>query len=197
MLPILALDTMGYAFTFTFIRWLSLRPIARLVSPKTKGTMMPIGAYVHYPTISTDMLKRVQNREAGVTNAASVANSRWKSSIKLMLVTLTSESPISSMGDHSDEYHPFNRYYRLFAFAYSYSLSNADIVVANGTWTRDHIAFLLSPWRKPSKTAKKDDDANVSSEQVEIVYPPCDTDALQQLPLEGRKRILLSVAQFR
>lgn len=48
--------------------------------------MMPIGAYVHYPTISTDMLKRVQNREAGVTNAASVANSRWKSSIKLMSV---------------------------------------------------------------------------------------------------------------
>lgn len=78
---------MGYAFTFTFIRWLSLRPITRLVSPKTtKGSMMPIGAYVHYPTISTDMLKRVQNREAGVTNAASVANSRWKSSIKLMSV---------------------------------------------------------------------------------------------------------------
>lgn len=97
---------------------------------------------------------------------------------------------------------PFNvnRYYRLFAFAYSYSLSNADVIVANGTWTRDHIASLLSPWRKkPSKTAKKDDDANVSSnsEQVEIVYPPCDTEALQQLPLEGRKRILLSVAQFR
>lgn len=47
---------------------------------------MPIGAYVHYPTISTNMLKRVKNREAGVTNDATVANSRWKSAIKLMSV---------------------------------------------------------------------------------------------------------------
>lgn len=38
---------MGYAFTFPVVAWLTRASI-------------PIGAYVHYPTISTDMLARVQ-----------------------------------------------------------------------------------------------------------------------------------------
>ena len=40
-------DTMGYAFTFPVVVWLTRASV-------------PIGAYVHYPTISTDMLARVQ-----------------------------------------------------------------------------------------------------------------------------------------
>jgi len=40
-------DTMGYAFTFPVVAWLTRASV-------------PIGAYVHYPTISTDMLARVQ-----------------------------------------------------------------------------------------------------------------------------------------
>lgn len=32
---------------------------------------------------------------------------------------------------------------------------------------------------------------------AEIVYPPCDTRELAELPLEGRGRIIVSLAQFR
>ena len=34
-----------------------------------------MGAYVHYPTISTDMLARVKARKAGHTNRGDVAGS--------------------------------------------------------------------------------------------------------------------------
>ena len=65
-------------------------------------------------------------------------------------------------------------------FAYLYSLvgSFADVVMVNSTWTKSHIDQL---WRVNSK----------------IVYPPCDTASLTKLPLDGRQRIIVSVAQFR
>jgi hypothetical protein len=47
-------DSMGYAFTFHVVAWI------------TKGSK-PMGAYVHYPTISTDMLARVKARKVGHT----------------------------------------------------------------------------------------------------------------------------------
>jgi alpha-1,2-mannosyltransferase len=82
------IDTMGYAFAFTMIRWLNLRPITRLDTSTRNVASIPIGAYVHYPTISTDMLNRVKDREVGVTNDASIASSSWKSSLKLLYVAL-------------------------------------------------------------------------------------------------------------
>lgn len=54
---------------------------------------MPIGAYVHYPTISTDMISRVKNHEAGVTNSVSITSSGWKSSLKLLYVALPEPFP--------------------------------------------------------------------------------------------------------
>lgn len=85
---IMRADTMGYAFTFTLIRWLNLRPITTLKPLRRDVVSMPIGAYVHYPTISTNMLSRVKNRETGVTNSASITSSGWKTSLKLSYVTL-------------------------------------------------------------------------------------------------------------
>ena len=54
--------------------------------------------------------------------------------------------------------------------------------MVNSSWTRRHIAALWWQWRRPQR-----------------VYPPCDTRALQALPLDRRlKRIyIVSVAQFR
>lgn len=69
-------DTMGYAFTF---------PVLAAFS-SLAGKAVPIGAYVHYPTISTSMLKRVENRAAGVTNTSTVASSSVLSRGKLMYV---------------------------------------------------------------------------------------------------------------
>lgn len=50
--------------------------------------------------------------------------------------------------------------------------------MVNSTWTKGHIDQL---WRTKS----------------EIVYPPCDTERLNALPLKGRKSMIISVAQFR
>ncbi|GAA5801088.1 hypothetical protein HPULCUR_006530 [Helicostylum pulchrum] len=69
-------------------------------------------------------------------------------------------------------------YYRIFAKVYGFCGSFADIVMVNSSWTKGHIDEL---WHTKS----------------EIVYPPCDTERLNVLPLTGRKRMIVSVAQFR
>lgn len=66
----------------------------------------------------------------------------------------------------------------MFAYLYSLAGSFSDIVMVNSTWTKGHIDQL---WGVNSK----------------IVYPPCDTASLTKLPLEGRQRTIVSVAQFR
>jgi alpha-1,2-mannosyltransferase len=60
---------MGYAFTFPVVAWLA---------------GVPIGAYIHYPVISTAMLARVQSRTAGHTNSDAVASSTILTSGKLL-----------------------------------------------------------------------------------------------------------------
>ncbi len=48
-------DSMGYAFTLPFVRLVA-------------GGDIAIGSYTHYPTVSSDMVKRVRERVAGVEN---------------------------------------------------------------------------------------------------------------------------------
>jgi alpha-1,2-mannosyltransferase len=63
---------MGYAFTFPIFRFLG-------------GCF--VGAYVHYPTISTDMLSRVISNEEGVNNDKFIAKSLIFTNLKLMYTT--------------------------------------------------------------------------------------------------------------
>jgi alpha-1,2-mannosyltransferase len=62
-------DTMGYAFTFHVVSWLA---------------GIPIGAYVHYPTISTEMVSRVKSRTRWHTNSDTITSSSVLSTGKLM-----------------------------------------------------------------------------------------------------------------
>jgi alpha-1,2-mannosyltransferase len=62
-------DTMGYAFTF---------PVVALLAG------IPVGAYVHYPTISTDMLARVRSRTQWHTNSNAVSSSAVLSQGKIL-----------------------------------------------------------------------------------------------------------------
>ncbi|KAI7840213.1 hypothetical protein COHA_005995 [Chlorella ohadii] len=139
--PELFVDTTGWAFPY---------PLARLAGSR-------VAAYVHYPTISTDMLQRVWDRDALYNNPEDVAGSPLKSLAKLA-------------------------YYHAFALLYGLVGAFAQAVMVNSSWTRRHIAELWWRWHKPVR-----------------VYPPCDTQALQALPLDRRlKRLyLISVAQFR
>lgn len=62
-------DSMGYAFTFPFVRLIA-------------GSQFAIGAYIHYPTVSADMVKRVRERVEGVENAG--ASKSWlRTQVKL------------------------------------------------------------------------------------------------------------------
>jgi ALG11 mannosyltransferase N-terminus len=60
-------DTTGWAFTY---------PLARLAGAR-------VAAYVHYPTISADMLARVRHRAPAYNNDIDIAGSGAKSMAKL------------------------------------------------------------------------------------------------------------------
>ncbi|GAA5960593.1 hypothetical protein JCM3765_005868 [Sporobolomyces pararoseus] len=142
IIPDVWIDTMGYSFTYPLVKYLC---------------RIPIASYTHYPTISTDMLERVSNRQAGHTNASLVSKSSFLTQLKLI-------------------------YYRLFASAYKWSLSCADLIWVNSTWTRRHLEKLL-----PTST-------------IHLLYPPCDTTSLASLPLSSPPRTpfqILSLSQFR
>ncbi|KAI8812706.1 hypothetical protein BJ742DRAFT_549976 [Cladochytrium replicatum] len=95
------LETTGHAFTFIPIKVLTLGSV-------------PVVAYVHYPTISADMLQKVRNRQADYNNSSAVSRNPFLSSLKLS-------------------------YYRIFAVLYGFAGSFADVVMVNSTWTLNHI----------------------------------------------------------
>ena len=101
--PDVYVDTTGCAFTFV---------IAKMAGCK-------VGAYVHYPTISTDMLALVWSRRPLYNNDAKITSNALYSYVKLV-------------------------YYTLFAMCYGMVGSLASLVMVNSTWTFNHIRYL---WR--------------------------------------------------
>jgi len=136
--PMYFVDSMGYAFTY---------PIASFVAG------CRVACYVHYPTISSEMIQKVASRDTAHNNASEVSSSTWKTYAKLF-------------------------YYRAFAVLYSLCGNCAEQVMANGTWTANHVRTL---WKT----------------KVEVVFPPCNTDHLQKIPIGKREKRIISVAQFR
>ena len=67
-IPNVFLDTMGYAFTLPFFKYFG---------------GCKVGCYVHYPTISTDMLNKVKKRSHGYNNKRGIANSFLATQFKL------------------------------------------------------------------------------------------------------------------
>lgn len=109
-------------------------------------------SYTHYPTISTDMLHRVETGRIMYNNTG-----RFR---QLRII-----------------------YYKLFAHLYGICGYFADIVMVNSTWTYNHINSIF--YRS-------------SSTSLDIVYPPCgNSQYLQEFDLKNRKKIILSVGQFR
>ncbi|KAM5311149.1 GDP-Man:Man(3)GlcNAc(2)-PP-Dol alpha-1,2-mannosyltransferase [Glossophaga mutica] len=102
--PDVYIDSMGYAFTLPLFKYLG-------------GCR--VGSYVHYPTISTDMLSVVKSRSVGFNNAAFITRNPVLSTGKLL-------------------------YYYFFAFMYGLVGSCSDVVMVNSSWTLNHI---LSLWK--------------------------------------------------
>ncbi|PVZ99704.1 hypothetical protein BB558_004263 [Smittium angustum] len=148
--PDIYIDTLGYAFTYPFVKIFC---------------KIPVVSYTHYPTISSDMRQAVASRESGVCNDEVINKSSILSAAKRM-------------------------YYTIIFWAYSFAGSSADVVMANSTWTYNHIRKTF-----------------VGCEFINVVYPPCDTDGLVKFNLKGkisgsgkvipRERKIISLAQFR
>ncbi|KNZ46498.1 hypothetical protein VP01_720g5 [Puccinia sorghi] len=190
--------TMGYAFTY---------PVFRLL------THIPVGAYVHYPMISNDMLKRVSRRSSAHNNSSTISKSLVLSYAKLI-------------------------YYILFAELYSLCLRQAHLIMVNSTWTKNHIDRLLKPWlhrdaieeEEAPSMSTQDSSSNLISKpdgplrlrlvhrdgrvesskskkgglqkgkkygKATVVYPPCDVQSFSEFPIGSREYTILSISQFR
>ncbi|KAJ1989860.1 asparagine-linked glycosylation protein [Coemansia spiralis] len=71
-------------------------------------------------------------------------------------------------------------YYFIFAYIYAFAGSFASTIMTNSSWTHNHIVKLFG---KPRMTR--------------VIYPPCDTSALEEFPLSPRQPFIVSLAQFR
>jgi len=168
---VLFVDSTGAAFSF---------PLARRVFGAA------VHSYTHYPTVSADMLRVVDERRAAHNNSGAI-----------------SRSPLLAWAK--------GRYYRAVISAYKAAGRHAQLVFVNSSWTRGHIDSL---WGSGEASGASSHSAS-SSPRIHTVYPPCDTATLQQFPLgalrpwtagsaaaplpgeDSREDLVVSLAQFR
>jgi alpha-1,2-mannosyltransferase len=153
LVPDIFVDTMGYAFSLALCSWLFPN--------------VPTGAYVHYPTISTDMLDSLQAGGQGV-NAG--AGEGYRGLAK-------------------------KKYWQLFAKLYSKVGSTIDVVMTNSTWTQSHIQSLWGAYRN-KRTALVNKDINVVFPPV-AVEDVAEAVEVSEASEKKRGPTLLYIAQFR
>ncbi|KAI5286672.1 asparagine-linked glycosylation protein [Ascosphaera acerosa] len=114
LVPDVFVDTMGYAFALALVK---------LVLPA-----VPTGAYVHFPTISTDMLGSLDDATGtqGVNAGAGAGARGWLK----------------------------RRYWLLFARAYGWTGGLVDEATCNSSWTADHLRELWGPTRAAGKCSR-------------------------------------------
>jgi alpha-1,2-mannosyltransferase len=106
--PKVVIESVGFSFIY---------PIFWLFGAK-------VITYVHYPTISSDMLRVIQQRTVSFNNSSVIAKSRLLSQLKLS-------------------------YYQLFAKLYGFMGRFATVVMVNSSWTAGHIQEI---WKIPNRT---------------------------------------------
>jgi alpha-1,2-mannosyltransferase len=154
LVPDIFIDTMGYAFTLC---------LSHFLFPS-----VPTGAYVHYPTISTDMLESLDDTsgEKGLNSGTGVG---WKGHAKRL-------------------------YWKTFAKLYGWVGGTVDVVMCNSSWTSDHINALWLPARKRRNQQNREPSVvypPVAVRELEsIKIDP-------QAEKETRQPSILYIAQFR
>lgn len=129
--PLYYFDTSGYAFTY---------PVARIFGCK-------VLCYTHYPTISLDMISRVQDRSSMYNNDASIAKSHWLSRCKIV-------------------------YYKIFSLMYGFVGSCSHLAMVNSSWTWSHIEKL---WGIPDRTRRVYPPCDTSGLQALPLERPVET----------------------
>ncbi|KAI9671809.1 MAG: asparagine-linked glycosylation protein [Alyxoria varia] len=112
VVPDIFIDTMGYAFSLA---------LCKFFFPGC-----PTAAYVHYPTISTDMLGSLDVEPSQGRGLNAGAGKGLKGFLK-------------------------RKYWDLFARLYSWVGGSVDVVMTNSSWTQSHIMQLWGPSRTTRK----------------------------------------------
>ncbi|KAJ6141466.1 Alpha-1-2-mannosyltransferase (Alg11) [Penicillium chermesinum] len=159
LVPDVFVDTMGYAFALALSKWLFPN--------------VPTGAYVHYPTISTDMLASLDDK-TGVQGINSGAGAGTKGKLK-------------------------RQYWQLFARLYGWVGSHIDVVMCNSSWTAAHIRQIWGA----NKTSDANGIGAGTPCSPAVVFPPTAVSELQsnitvdEESERTRQPVLLYIAQFR
>ncbi|PTU17146.1 hypothetical protein P175DRAFT_0505304 [Aspergillus ochraceoroseus IBT 24754] len=165
LVPDIFIDTMGYAFAIAF---------CKLLFPG-----VPTAAYVHYPTISTDMLQSLDD-QTGLQGVNAGAGKGLKGTLK-------------------------RKYWLAFARLYGWVGSHVDVVMCNSSWTAAHIRALWGPSRAslPALTSTSKDTPG-SPDHPTVIFPPTAVSELESkiVVSEATERDLrtptiLYIAQFR
>jgi alpha-1,2-mannosyltransferase len=172
--PDVYIDTMGVPYAY---------PLAKYVAG------CRVIAYIHYPIISSDMLKRVRQQRPSFNNNSRISGSVTVSSVKLW-------------------------YYKAMSALFSLSGHCVDMAFVNSSWTEGHMRHMWhsSVASRRKALREKDTGDNHDSQLLLKVFPPCNTSHLQTYPIhmDGveaagtlsnlshmRRRVILSVGQFR
>lgn len=155
LVPDVFVDTMGYAFALGF---------CKLLFPD-----VPTGAYVHYPTISTDMLESLDAKSPNGTQGVNAGKGAGKKGALKKL------------------------YWELFAKLYSLVGSSIDVVMTNSSWTQAHIRSLWGPRRQTNKLAS---EIAVVYPPVAVEELEREVDVSEDSE-KHREKVLLYIAQFR
>ncbi|KAF1809934.1 UDP-Glycosyltransferase/glycogen phosphorylase [Eremomyces bilateralis CBS 781.70] len=156
LVPDIFVDTMGYAFAVALSKWLF--------------PDVPTGAYVHYPTISTDMLD-------SLTPSSTAQDHRG--------VNAGAGTGAKGLAKR--------KYWELFAKLYSRMGGEVDAVMTNSSWTQAHIQTL---WGSRRKKLRRNNPISVVYPPVAVeeleqeIIVSRDTES-------NRKPYLLYIAQFR
>jgi alpha-1,2-mannosyltransferase len=131
-------------------------------------------SYIHYPTISTDMLHVVRGRVQQFNNSGTIAMSPVLSAVKFV-------------------------YYQAFAAMYAFAGRFSDITMVNSSWTSNHIQAI---WGVSDNIQldRRRAAGTLGQHTISTVFPPCDTSLLSTLSIvEGKRKrgLIISVGQFR
>lgn len=158
LVPDVYIDTMGYAFTIA---------LSKLLFPN-----VPTAAYVHYPTISTDMLLSLDAPVSADKGLNAGAGQGLRGNLK-------------------------RKYWQLFAKLYTFAGTYVDVVMTNSSWTRAHIQQL---WGRSSSSV--DGSPNHKREISVVFPPVAVEDLENKIEVSAaaeslRKPHILYIAQFR
>jgi len=154
LVPDIFIDTMGYAFTLA---------LSKFLFPN-----VPTGAYVHYPTISTDMLASLDAEQEEGRGVNAGAGKGTRGTLK-------------------------RQYWQWFAYLYGRVGGSVDVVMTNSSWTQNHISKL---WSSPRQKQKHTSPVSVVFPPVAVAELEKDIPLAADTE-KDRQPVLLYIAQFR